>query len=77
MHAFAARPAHACWLPLLGAFTRTRRSLAGDRLPLELCHGYVVDLAAPQAAQAAQQHGFQGPSLLGSTYLAAQARHLI
>lgn len=55
----------------------------GNRLPMELCQGYTLDLAPPRApilgaAEEASTSGhsqaekYEGPSLLGSTYLAAQ-----
>ncbi|EIE18262.1 FAD dependent oxidoreductase [Coccomyxa subellipsoidea C-169] len=65
----------------------------GDKLPMELCQGYTLDLAPPRAdtasvpVEASTPGGsaavdgcstYDGPSLLGSTYLAAQWRcHLV
>lgn len=52
----------------------------GDRLPMELCQGYTLDLLAPgersstESARSIPEAGgvFAGPSLLGTHYLAAQ-----
>lgn len=51
---------------------------AGDKLPCDLCQGYTLDMEPNADSASATEDlssgsaGYAGPSLLGSTYLAAQ-----
>ena len=51
---------------------------AGNKLPLELCQGYTMELTLPDdsgnsgTGTSAAAQAYLGPSILGSTYLAAQ-----
>ena len=51
---------------------------AGDKLPCDLCQGYTLDMEPNADSASATEHPMlgsgdeAGPSLLGSTYLAAQ-----